>query len=503
MKSTAIKKKSGQAKQNGAPQDIQDPYEYLAARRKFVRQHPKDREALTDYGHLLMLHGHFDAAKRAWRKLRKMDPSNANVVLEIGHFYLSHHYPDLAQEHYEEAARMDGKAINPRISLALLHERAHRFDQAREAAQQCLQIDPADEQALYISALLTYREAKLEGAESQLRDLISSDPKHEFIVYASRYLLAEILDRSGRFDEAMRQLSKAKAFIRKLPFSREAIKRMPSKAKRDAMIAPLREHPKNFGSLAEQYFPKQIRNKIPRFAYLAGNPRSGTTLLESILGAHPQIAAADEPEMSWLAEAAVAKPGGTAQTFNFVRRHYIELLRRNAGNAADGKLLLEKNPAKTPELCHLLKLFPEVKVITALRDPRDVVISLHFQNIPLNNVRFHSLEAFATAYAELMDFWLIVRQWEGFSWTETRYEDMVSDTKKEGRRVTEFLGLRWHKNQEVFFDAAKKRRLYAPTYHDVTKPIYSTSVGRWRNYEKYLKPVLPILEPYCRVFGYS
>ena len=95
--------------------------------------------------------------------------------------------------------------------------------------------------------LLTHREGKLEVAESQLRDLLSSYPKHQFIAYASRYLLAEILDRTGRFDEAMQQLSKAKAFVSKLPFSRNAFKLMPSKEQRQSMIAAFREHPKNFG----------------------------------------------------------------------------------------------------------------------------------------------------------------------------------------------------------------------------------------------------------------
>ena len=499
MKSTAIKKRSAQAKRNIT---AQDPYEYLAAYRKFVRQHPGDREGLKHYGRLSLLHGHLGAAKRTWRTLRKIDPSNANLLLEIGHIYQVHRYPDLAQEHYEEAARMDTKAINPRISLALLHEKAHRMDQAREAVQQCLQIDPGDEQALYLAAFLTYREDKLDRAESRLRDLISSDLKHQFIVYASRFLLAQILDRTGRFDEAMRHLSKAKEFIRKLPFSRETTKRMPSKKQRDALLAPLKEHPKDFGRLAAKHFPKRIRNKIPRLAYLAGHPRSGTTLLESILGAHPEIAAVDEPELDWIVEWAFAK-AGPPRTLNLARRRYIEILRRHAGDTVDGKLLLEKNPAQTSDLPRLLKVFPEMRVITALRDPRDVVLSVYFQNIPLNSVRFYSLEAFAKAYASMMDSWLLVREWQGFSWIETRYEDTVSDTEKEGRRVTEFLGLRWHEDQELFFDAAKKRQLYAPTYHDVTKPIYSRSVGRWRNYEKYLKPVLPILEPYCRAFGYA
>jgi len=134
-----------------------------------------------------------------------------------------------------------------------------------------------------------------------------------------------------------------------------------------------------------------------------------------------------------------------------------------------------------------------------------VVVSCYFQNILLNviNVNFLSLERTARYYANLMDVWLAVRQWEGLAWTETRYEDIVADLEKEGRRVTEFLGLGWDQAQGRFHEKSSKKQMYSPTYHDASQPVYARSVARWRAYEKYLGPILPILEPYCRALGYS
>ena len=73
-------------------------------------------------------------------------------------------------------------------------------------------------------------------------------------------------------------------------------------------------------------------------------------------------------------------------------------------------------------------MFPELRVVIALRDPRDVVLSCYFQNILLNatNVNFLSFERLAKHYADLMDIWLAVREWDGFAWLETRYEDLVA-----------------------------------------------------------------------------
>ena len=100
-----------------------------------------------------------------------------------------------------------------------------------------------------------------------------------------------------------------------------------------------------------------------------------------------------------------------------------------------------------------------------------------------------------------MDIWLAVREWEGFEWMETRYEDIVLDLEKEGRRVTRFFDLDWHEKQKLFYE--NRKQLYSPTYQDVTRPVYRRSVGRWGAYEKHLAPILPALESYCRKLGYT
>jgi hypothetical protein len=180
-------------------------------------------------------------------------------------------------------------------------------------------------------------------------------------------------------------------------------------------------------------------------------------------------------------------------------------VRIELGGEAQRKLILDKNPSPTAKLRIWLRVFPELRVVIALRDPRDVVISCYFQNIPLNpyNANFLTLERTARHYANLMDVWLAVRQWEGLAWMETKYEDVVADLEREGRRVTEFLGLGWHYAQARFYDKSSKGVLHSPTYHDASQPIYSRAVARWRAYEEYLAPILPLLEPYCRALGYA
>jgi tetratricopeptide (TPR) repeat protein len=449
--------------------------------------------------------GQLGLADRAWRKAVELEPANGELLLQIGHRYQGFRQPEKARSHFERAAAADPRGINPRMALAILLEQNHRFAEAREAIEDCLRIDPQDDQARYFAAVLDRRENKVEAAERRLRDLIASGPRHQYVQYASRYELAEALNRTGRFDEAMEALAEAKRLVRALGDTEAMLKEYDEEAgkyRRSTQALPA-----NILRTWSKEFPERSREPIPKLAFLGGHPRSGTTLLEQILGAHPDVAALDEPQAFTMIAAPLfnTSPQLSPPRLNVIRRRYIEALQRELDGKTEGKLILDKNPSPTAKLRIWLRVFPELRVVIALRDPRDVVISCYFQNIPLNpyNVNFLSLERAAIHYANLMDVWLAVRQWEGLAAIETRYEDIVADLEREGRRVTEFLGLSWHQEQARFYEKSSKKQMYSPTYHDASQPVYARSVSRWRAYQKHLAPIQPILEPYCRALGYA
>jgi len=477
----------------------------VAAYEKLALQFPHKAWIWFEYGCAAGGAGQFDLLERVWRKALELEPKDGELSLQMGHRYQALRLPEKARASFERAAALDPRGINPRMALAILLEQNHRFAEAREAVASCLALDPRDDQARYFAALLDRRENKFEAAERGLRDLIASGPRHPYVVYASRYELAEVLNSTERFDEAMEMLAEAKKSVRTLGDVNAMLKEYDEEAgkcRRSAQVLPaniLREWAREF--------PEKSREAIPRLAFLGGHPRSGTTLLEQILGAHPDVAALDEPRaftrtVGPLFNASAQLPPAR---LNVIRRRYFEDIRRDLGPGAEGKLILDKNPSPTARLRIWLRIFPELRVIMALRDPRDVILSCYFQNIPLNpvNANYLSLERAAAHYANLMDVWLAVRKWEGFAWIETRYEDIVADMEKEGRRVTEFLGLTWDEAQGRFHEKSGKKQMYSPTYHDATQPVYARSVSRWRAYEKHLAPIQPFLEPYCRALGYA
>jgi tetratricopeptide (TPR) repeat protein len=469
---------------------------------KLTRAFPSQAVVWFEYGNAASRLGQREAATRAWERAIALEPRDAELLLQVGHQYQGARQPEQARACFARAAAVDPKAINPRVSLALLLEHQHQLVEARAAVEECLALDPHDDQARYLSAVLDRRENRLESAERRLRDLLRSEPKHPYVRYASRYELAQVLDGTERFDEAMKLLAEAKQLVHALTDIKALLKTYDFAAESARRFALAQ--PRNILQRWMKSFPLKARQAIQSLAFLGGHPRSGTTLLEQVLGAHPGVAALDEPR----AFAEVIEPAfrktveHSSARLNVLRRTYVRSLLAEVGAPTTDKLLLDKNPSLTVQLPNLLRVFPELRVVIALRDPRDVILSCYFQNIMLNptNANFLSFERLAKHYADLMDVWLAVREWEGFTWRETRYEDIVRDLEKEGRCVTEFFGLEWHEQQNRFYE--KRSQLYSPTYQDVTRPVYSRSVGRWQVYEKYLAPILPELAPYCQKLGY-
>jgi hypothetical protein len=153
----------------------------------------------------------------------------------------------------------------------------------------------------------------------------------------------------------------------------------------------------------------------------------------------------------------------------------------------------------------MFRLFPDATVLLALRDPRDVVLSCYLRYLPLNpvSVSFLTPERTAMRYALDMLIWLKLREIIPPQWVEIRYEDTVADLEGVARRALAALRLPWDDRVLAYREKLKDRFVLTPTYLAVARPVTNRAIGRWRNYAKYLEPVLPILEPYVEEFGYD
>jgi tetratricopeptide (TPR) repeat protein len=456
----------------------------------------------------------FDLADQAFRRTMELSATDVQMLILLAQQYQRLRRLDQARRCFELAVAADPSSAHAQISLALWHEKDRQLDKAWECVEPCVAAHPHDGYAVYVKALLLHRKKQNSEAETLLRDLIKRDSPDPQVRISSRYLLAEILDEAGHYAEAFRQLLEAKNFAR-LTVNKTQLESDYDRAdaRRRELLAALKP------GVIERW-----RREIPpaqnsgRLAFLGGHPRSGTTLLEQILGAHPDIRAFDEPDAFVSEIWNPLAPMGAKQSLTFaeldllnanrrteMQRRYLKSLFREVEGESGAKVLLDKNPSPTLALHLWLRIFPELKVIIALRDPRDVIVSCLFQNLSLTalNVNFLSLERAARHYADLMDVWLRLRELGGFDWIEVHYRDIVANLEAEGRRATEFLQLPWHESQAKFHESAGKKFFFSPTYQDVTQPLHNRSVDRWKNYAEALAPIQERLAPYCRAFGFA
>jgi hypothetical protein len=171
-----------------------------------------------------------------------------------------------------------------------------------------------------------------------------------------------------------------------------------------------------------------------------------------------------------------------------------------------GNLLIDKNPLAMNELPLILRLFPEAKIILALRHPCDVVLSCFITNFKLNSgmASFLHLETAAELYDLSFSYFERACALLNPPVHRIAYENVVVDRDRELRPLFDFLGLEWSERVLDHQSTAKNRgHIKTASYAQVVEPIYTRSSGRWRNYRKHLEPVFPILEPWVRKFGYE
>jgi hypothetical protein len=240
--------------------------------------------------------------------------------------------------------------------------------------------------------------------------------------------------------------------------------------------------------------------------------------LEQVLDSHTGLVSSDEREAfgrdifpaMWRTPTtplptAAALDAIPSQRLAVQRDRYLTYMSAALNEPLGSRIHLDKNPTLTLLIPGMLRLFPETMLLIALRDPRDVVVSCFMQYLPLNpnSVCFLTLEHTARRYAHDLNIWIRFREIIGSPWLEVRYEDCVARLEHEARRALEFLALPWDEGVMSYRERLKTKAVASPTYEAVSQPLYTSAIGRWKNYRKFLEPFLPVLDPLVKAFGYE
>jgi len=476
-----------------------------------VQRFPQNLVALIDASRALGTRFEVRRAEALLDRLIHLAPDRPDILHLAGQSYRMIFRPAKAIDCFQHVLRLTRKIPDAALELAVLFERRHRLEEARALIHDLLAAEPGFVEAQLVEARLLERRGEKETAQEKLRRIARQETAHPWVRAQAWAELAQGLDRAGAYDEAMEAMRSGKQLL----LAHEA----KSKQESDGVLGHLKriadavtaDHWRRWADTARELTPV-------RAAHLLGFPRSGTTLLEQILDAHPQVVSSEERETFGRDVFPAMFVGGLravptleeldrvpAARLAELRTRYFKFMEEALDQPIGDRVHLDKNPSQTLLLPGLLRLLPESRVFVALRDPRDVVLSCFMQYMPLNtnSVCYLTLERAAARYALDLGCWLRWRSELTQPWLEVRYEDTVQDLEAEARRALEFLGLPWDDRVRQYRERTREKPVSSPTYAEVSQPIYRKAVGRWRNYERYLEPCLGVLQPFVEAFGYG
>ena len=403
-----------------------------------------------------------------------------------------------------------GTAARARLVMTL--ERFNRLDEARallERLPEPATIEDADLRGEIIEARAVMAARGKDPAHARaLLESLLGEPGAERRDTMTWFLLAKLCDKQGDAAACMEYLRLAHESQMKIAVQ---------------LVPELVEPSSNPMNIADYYVREQdFRNWEPVAAptledspiFVLGFPRSGTTMLEQMLDAHPGMASMDEqPFIQRVIERMQSMGLEYPDQLGDLDEAQCTVLRDTYWQAVarvvqlqPGQRLVDKNPLTMLRLPLLARLFPNAKIIFVVRHPCDVVFSNYLQhfNAPAYIALCSTLPRLANGYATAMRFWnrhVALLEPQVFEW---RYEDAVRDFEGHVERLGKFLQLDDTAPLRRFSEhASRKGYIGTPSYAQVVQPVYASSIGRWQRYRTYFEPVLPLLEPAMRHWGYD
>lgn len=459
--------------------------EAVAAAEKFVRAYPNAPAGHQMLGAALLSVGRYADCRRACEKAIRLKPSDPRPHYQLATTLLREGRLADAHRAIDRAVRDCG----PDPYLAAVRAEclltAGDYQGAYDACKTLIDAGTLNECLAESFAKACGRTARHAEGVDVLRRRLAGEGLPPMARGSILCVLAELCDAIGRYDEAFKAMEAAHSLKNRAPDPAAQSRAV------DACIAA-------WSREAIAGLPRAPRTDLPVF--IVGFWRSGTTLVEQTLSCHPQVFGAGELPLlhAWAHERHDPRlPRSeplitdlsclTRDAIERLSRSYLAHLRRLAPRAAR---ITDKLPTNFVNLGIISLAFPGAKVIHCTRDPADTCVSCYF-NLHGNAPYAHDLRALGSFYRDyqrLMDHWKSVLD---LPILDVSYEAFVADQEAGARRLVEFVGLPW--DDACLRPHENRRVALTRSIDQVRKPMYKSSIARWKHYEKHLGRLLDAL----------
>ncbi len=465
---------------------------------------PGNIDAAFNLGNVRMEQGRTDDAVTLYEGVLDRAPDNVDALNNLGAALKGSERRERGIAYLRHAVELQPDNVAALVNLADSLERLNLFDEAAAAIEKLLAAAPDLPVANILAARIERRRGDMEAAATRLERIALSamDEDEKCRAY---FDLGKVRDLQARTDQAFTAFQEANK--RQLALAeRQGIRAAP-------YMAEVRSSTSWFTAekLAQQTAEQENSHKAPVF--LVGFPRSGTTLIERMLDAHPALLTTGERSPLQAVKTKLLSAGSypaalesfSTQEWSFCRDLFWKMAADVCGPDVETKTLVDKMPLNIVDIGLIGRLLPDARIVVSLRDPRDVCLSCYMQQFRRTPamIGFSDLETTVTLYDEIMGFWLRAKAHTLLPAFEYRYEDLIGSHESIIRDILAFADVPWAPEVLNYREQSIGRDISTPSYENVAEPLYTRSTGRWTRYRTFLEPHLERLQPYVEAFGYD
>jgi tetratricopeptide (TPR) repeat protein len=449
--------------------------------REAIKRKESFAEAHYHLGSLLRSQGLIRESEQPLRRALKLKPTLVEAQISLGTTLYMLGDMSNAKSCFEKALRVAPRHIEALTEMGQLSALEGRFAEAENWFNLALEVNPKHWHGWVGLAGLRKMSATddvwIKGAQASADSGLP--PLNEASV---RKAMGRYYDQTGDFAEAFRCFRRANQLVRAAaePYDRDAQTRfcdtLVHAYSRDALAGP---------------HPGASDSSLP--ILVIGMPRSGTSLVEQILASHPMVSGAGELGF-WAQTRTENLTGGVHGTPDEATRRKLAAGYLRALTARSGRntaRVVDKSLFNVDYLGVIHSVFPNLRIVHVRRDPIDTCLSCYFQDFALNLNFTLDLSDLAHYYRlrhRLMEHWRSALP--PGTLLDVPYEELIADQEGWTRRILEFLGLPWDERSLDFHNT--ERSVLTASYWQVRQKVYNSSIGRWRNYRKFIGPLLEL-----------
>ena len=459
------------------------------------------------YNHLGLINsnlGNIDEAISSYLKSVQINPKNIPVNYNIGNLFKRINDVKNSEKYFVKTLELDPKHLPAYNNLFELYDLSNQNEKLEKLLKKSYNFFDQDATIILFKAKLFYKLKKFNEVIKILNNIKFSTDEN-FKENSRLELIAKSNDQIGNYHQAFDFFKQNNELAKKID---------KNNANKDIFIDIIQRRINYFNNSSnDEWKIEKNEDNFTDPIFLIGFPRSGTTLLDTILRSHPKIDVLEEkPIVDKFIEKLHQKTlskfenlnSPTSSIRNEMRKFYFDQRNKYLINKKKS-IIIDKMPLNIIYVAEIFRFFPKAKFILAIRNPYDCVLSCFMQNFLLNNAmsNFLNINDSAKMYNMVMNLWQIYTKKFSIDFHTIKYEELVLNFKKSVLNLLNFLDLPWSDEVSEFYKTSQKRGIIAtPSYNQVSQPLYSKSIGRWKNYEDELSKAKPYLDKWKKQYGY-